>query len=436
MGLVADIITFKTGTGIAGSTVDLSFPNHETAEETPKVLWFYGVGRTDITDAVGAIDVNSHYGFTVSTTKRRVLAGQSATGISPSSTDAAFRNDAVMLSLSALGAVNGLLDLNSLSVGAGQVVVDQQFAADLTVVCVALGGSEISNADIVDFNVVSGSTGGFSITVGFVPKYIEVLSPFRTGGFQTLSATWTGSIGRCDTSSFLNQCLGYGTIDASATVDSFRSLNDVNWYEYHNAAANVDVRGRVTALTANGFTHTVQEEGVAGTRQLSALCLAGFFLMSMGNFNTPTDTTTTSDVSMTFSPVLTHLWGHCTTETTANTNQAVMRISIGSFLDYGSGSQAGIAWVDPETNPSSSASAFSISDSYLDIADDGTLDASGGADGGEVPPETGFRFKMSDDDAGAAFVTYVSFGDSGLSDVIKRMNVGRRGGGVGFRKWN
>jgi hypothetical protein len=429
MGLVADITTCKTGTGVAGSTVDVVLTNHADANKAPKVIWVYAIGRTDDTDAQGAANLNFSYGFATSTSKRRALGGQSQTAVSPTSADSMMRDDCVMASLDTSGVVNGRLDVNAIATGSVQFIVDQQFPSDFTCLVIALGGTDITDTTIVDFTAQTQA-----VSVGFLAEYIEGMSMFTNSITFPLSRTFlVNSLGRCDGNTLLNQVLGEIINDASVTADTAASLNDVNFAESHVVGGPV-VRMAITAVSATGFTVTVAE-GSSAVRLVSALCIGGRFKLATGNVLSQTDTVTAAEASMSFSPVLTNVWSHCAAETATDANNAPAALSVGSFLSFGT-SNACIAYVDPETNPSSTATAINLNNCYVNLADDGSIDGSGEATGGEVPPTTGFRILMNDADPSQAFLAYVSFGDSGLPDVTKVLNVGRRGGGVGFRKWN
>ncbi len=436
MGLVADIVTFKTGTGAATTTIEVAV---DLGGLTPVVVWAWMVGRTDDVNAVGARDIVLSYGFGVSTTSRRCLPAQSDSGVTPSAADKTIRNDALLMSISTAGAIDGAMDINALSANNVQLIVDTQFPADYTCILVAMAGTDITSATIVDFSKSTTSGAGIrDLSLGVVPKYMETISVQSATAIGTAapSASIVATISRTVVAPAANQCLFFESSDNVAASDSLSYCNDAESIIGLATATSIGTRGTVTGPSdaGDGVKIDYAENTTAATKY-AALILTGPFRVAIGSTSTVTDASTVA-VDPGFIPVLTALWSHCNVESTLDSMQNGAEVSLGAFLGQTGSKQFSQGLNEPDNvNPTAGETFLRVDAPYANTdgagAEEGVMEIITPA----PLPATAWTFQMSNADSAANFVLWASFGEA--SDVTRRMHVGRlRRGGVGLRRWN
>lgn len=409
MGLVADLVTAKTGTGIVGTTIDVAL---SLGGLTPKVLWVYMVGRTDTINAVGVRDVCFSYGFALDASNRRVICAQIDNAAATSNTDRGFRDDCVLLEITTGSVTAGRLDINSVGANTVQFIVDAVFAQDYTFVVAAMAGTDITSAVIADWAMTTSAAPVDQDlnTIGFTPKYFEPIGVGLTTAFEVLGTVADIIMGRATTSPVANQVLAILSLNGQATMDSCSYANDVECVAVNLNTSSIITRAAVSAGISGGVRISLTESGASATR-FSALCLDGTFQVSLGNCAAQNDTSTRVSNTTGFVPVLTHLWSACKAESTVDTPQANAEASIGSFLGLGQGTDKAVGFVDPDNVPdSTTASAMRFADSYVNISTAAAIEGSGGGNSGEVLPTTGWEWIMTTADASGAFVMFASFG--------------------------
>lgn len=377
MSFAAAIASFKTGTGAAGTTINVPLA---LGGLTPVVLWFFTSGRTEDVDAQSAQDIVFSYSFAVSPTSRRCIAGQSDQGVTPSATNRVFRNDAILLSINTAGTINGSLDLNSVGANTVQLIVDTQFLSDFRGICVAIAGTDITGASIVDFTKSAAAAPltqditGF----GFTPKYGEIINIVSTGAINAAPGTsMTAVIGKFTTDTIANQIAMMESITALATTDTWSYVNDVECNVSLQTTTTITSRGSVTTGIPDGFTLSIPLANASATRN-SVLGIAGTFQVKLLSFFTQTDTITPIVPNVGFIPILASLMSHCKVESTLGALQAENELSLGAAIFPSSSNQSfAINIIDPDNvNPSAGASSIHLSDCYVNLDTAGAVEGS------------------------------------------------------------
>lgn len=113
----------------------------------PKALMFFITGIASAVNAVNETDsARVCIGFATSTSDRRCQGFLSVDNAGSADTQEIYRADAVLATVSAAAAVDGLLDLNSITSDGFTLIVDDAAPVNLTVFWFAWGGDDIENA--------------------------------------------------------------------------------------------------------------------------------------------------------------------------------------------------------------------------------------------------------------------------------------------------
>jgi hypothetical protein len=416
MTFAADVVSFSTGTSTVGTTIDVSLPKHAAISLAPKVVIAVISARTSLTDANGAADGLLSRGFAVSTASRRCVAAQSATGVNPTSADCIQRNDALLTSVS-----------NSMSsTGTIQLIVDQQYSASQTGLLIVLGGTDISNATIVDVNLGTSSGNLDVTTVGHPARYIEFLYAVNAT-VNTMTANAVFCAGRCYVPDLVNHTIGWRCNDNVTPSNTARYCNDLEAGALVNSVTTTSGRFAVTGSLANGFSIN-RLEALGTARTVYALVLDGTFNCKLGTFLSQTDTTTEVQTALGFGLGCGELWSHCAAESTQDTPQDGAEISLGLYQGpLSSAVNAALSLTDPDNGAASAtATAIDFSDDYVNLDSSGAIEGSMQLIAGSNPANA-LLHKMSDADPSQNFLLYSAFGPS-ATDVIADLFSGKAWG--------
>jgi hypothetical protein len=175
MAAQAQVGSFNTGTGAAGTTINVS------CGFQPVAVLFWWSGRTQTTDTAGVASHQRGVGFAVSNTDCCAVTAESTTGLSSSQTD--HRQDnanaIVVISNTATAAVAGTAALSAKAnwpANGFQLTIGTAFTASLRVHFLALGGSDLTNAHTGNFSNPTAVNAAYDVTtVGFQPDCVFFL---------------------------------------------------------------------------------------------------------------------------------------------------------------------------------------------------------------------------------------------------------------------
>ena len=183
MTLSAAVGNFNTGTGAATTTVVVSGLGFQ-----PKVVFLWWSGRTETTDTAGRLDHKRGFGCAISTTDRRSLASLSQDTPTTMVTNHSQDDTECVYITTTADAIDGKLDVQSIDSGGFTLVVDDQFTADYRVHYLAVGGTDLTNAEGGSFSK-STSAGDQDVTsVSFQPDCVLLFS----SGQSTMNSTVEG----------------------------------------------------------------------------------------------------------------------------------------------------------------------------------------------------------------------------------------------------
>lgn len=299
MSLKTFLDVFSSGTGAAGTTIARSGFGFQ-----PKAIIVWGSGSTATTDTTGRARIQPGFGFAVSTSNRMAICGQATNSATTTATDRGLRNDAIFATLSTAGAIDGLLDIQSFDSDGITFVVDDAFPSSYRLHCFAIGGTDITNANIVEFiDLNTGSSGTMDVTgLGFddvdaIVTFGQMnnVAPSAVAAIMSMTvgvAAWNGS-------SFDNGVIAFRSRNGVTTSNTgtYCVSGDVLGVSATSATADLLVRAAVTSRITDGFqlTYPISDSGGTGRRNY-ALCLKGG-RHKVGALTTQTDLVTPITVS-------------------------------------------------------------------------------------------------------------------------------------------
>jgi len=394
--------SFNTGTGILGSTTPVTGVGF-----TPKVLILWWSGRTESVDTIARASLFRGIGFansveavcSVSNSIDAQAAGDSSRGT---------HGNALVATLDAAGAYDGLMDLQSLDADGFTLVVDDVMPLDLRVSYLALGGSDLTNSfiSVLTESLALGSVGYTG--VGFQPDIVLFSSGENTGALPQSDSTGGLLMFGAAKSSTNRYVWSVGTDEASATMDTSSYCIDDGCIAMMPSGIGdvINARADLVSMDSDGFT--LDWEEITTTRRILYLALKGGSYV-LGDLLTQTDITTSIvESGFGFSPTAAMFVSHCQTKSTSDTGQAHDRMSIGAFDSASSrGAQAtldtdGVA--DSEVT-----TAIEFDGVYVNISTASAID--GEMDVVSVDSD-GFTCIMDNADPAQAFVWYIAFGST------------------------
>jgi hypothetical protein len=314
-------------TDIAGTTVVVTGLSFE-----PKVVIFWWNGRSDAgaSDASGAGTHRLGVGFAVSSSDRRCVTTLSVNGAATSITKRGHYNDACVVILDDTGAVDGILDFQSMDSDGFTLVVDDQFSTAFRVHCLALGGTDITDVATGQFQE-PGATGNQDITsLSFKPDFIfpisvgETAAPNATGADSTISigaaisSTKQGVVaGGANDAVTTSQAVKYGT-QGSGCITLFNS-----------GVSAIDAEASLSEFLPNGFR--LNWSSRASTRYIHFLAIKGGSY-DIGEITTLTDTVTDIVITNGFLPSGGMILSHMSTESASIGVSQQLSLGIWNFL--------------------------------------------------------------------------------------------------------
>jgi hypothetical protein len=248
--------SFNTGTGTSTITVSgLAFQ--------PKAVILWMSGRTGTTDSAGEGGTGSAtawyrvVGFFTSTTSRRVCFTRSLDGAAAATTDSGYREDACLASNGGTnGAVNGLLDVQSINSDGFTLIPDDAFPSSFRVHYLALGGDDLTNVFCGTLTEPA-AVGTQNITgVGFQPDCLFIAScPAGTGSPPIVAVDSRLHVGVSTRAQGANYTWTGGSNDGATTMDanSYCRGTDESFTALAGAVNAVDSRGKPNGWNSDGF---------------------------------------------------------------------------------------------------------------------------------------------------------------------------------------
>jgi hypothetical protein len=271
--------SFSTGTGAIGTTVVVSGLGFQ-----PKAIIFWWSGTTSSVNAVTEQDHFHGFGFAVSPTDRRAVTGSSDHAAAGGGTDHGHRADACVIGVGIGGGFNAMLDLQSMDVDGFTLVVDDAFPASRRISYLALGGSDITDAETEQIIMPSATGTVDYTTLGFQPDVVFFISatitanpPGETGDSTVMFGVATGS-----GQQFV---VAGGSNDGSATTSTRTYHQDAECIARMGTALDGVMTGRAefTTFLVNGYRLNWLEGDSGANTRVHVLALGGTLKAKAGS---------------------------------------------------------------------------------------------------------------------------------------------------------
>lgn len=324
----------------------------------PKALRFYWVGlQSNSPTNLTSIAVNERrgVGFASSTTSRASVGTTSINGSGNADCGSVFTTTACVVTVSAAGALDGLLDINSFDADGFTLIVDDVTPQNITVFWEAWGGDEIRNVTIGSI-AEPAATGVQNYTAtGFEATPSTKDQCVMFAGVQSINASGTGQaqdsglcVGFATSTNTANQIVIVGNSDdGSGTMDT-------DGYNYTGqclsmiviAGGNPNANAVLTAFGTDIFTLNWGARATTNRRYIYMAIKGGEWHAGSTTIagNTLNSTTTIGDNTFNLRGV--SLIGARKIISTANTSTTQDRIGFGSGLSPTSRNSAGVQDLD------------------------------------------------------------------------------------------
>lgn len=323
----------------------------------PVALRFYWVGlQSNSPTSASSQAVNSRrgVGFAVSTTNRRCVGTFSQDNAGTSNCGAVAGNTEVVITVDGNGAIDGRLDINSITADGFTLIVDDVAPANITVFWEAWGGDDIVVAEIGDISEPA-ATGTQTYTVtGFDPNPEDKIVMFA--GCQSTAAVGTGA------ATDAGLCVGFASCDVAAenivvigNSDDGSPNMDTDGYCFQGdclgniqigGGTSVDGRATLTAFGTDSFSLNWTSVATTNRRYIYLAIKGGGWYSSSTtiNGNTLNSTALIRDIPFYIEGI--SLIGIMGIEDTAGTAGLEDRIGFGSGLSTASRNSAGVWDID------------------------------------------------------------------------------------------
>lgn len=324
---------------------------------TPKALRFYWVGiqsnsPTNANTGAAVIDERRGVGFASSATSRASVGTFSKDNIGTSDTGSVFTTTAVVITTTAVAAVDGLLDISSFDADGFTLIVDDVAPANITVFWEAWGGDEITNVTIGSI-AEPAATGTQNYTAtGFVANPSDKSQCVMFAGVQSINASGTPQaqdsglhVGFATSTSTANNITVCGNGDDQsnlADTDGYNYTGDCLSMIVIQGGTAVNARATLSAFGTDVFTLNWLARTTTNRRSIYMAIKGGQWVAGSTTIagNTLNSTTTIADVPFKINGV--SLIGAMKTISTAATATTEDRIGFGSGLSTASRNSMGI----------------------------------------------------------------------------------------------
>jgi hypothetical protein len=305
----------------------------------PKALRFYAMGLDTLADNFnGSVDMRASLGFATGPADRRCVASRDNAAVAPTVVSSAYRDDCVALAItSSSGAIDGLLDLNTITSDGFTLIVDDQLSADLVLFWEAFGGAltvaqtlEIAEPAATgdqDYTVTGFTSGGTDQVVLFAGSESTAASPTASRTDQVImvgaargsgSQQWVAFQGTRDAMTVGNPTSrGYGL---SGECLANKTLT----------AGQVSARASWTQWNTNGFRLNWAERANTGRKYIALALKGGSWAVGETTLAVGTGGATTTISGLGFAPIGVALVSIFDVESTSDTTIIPGRLSLGT----------------------------------------------------------------------------------------------------------
>ncbi len=371
---------------------------------TPKAIIFWWNGRDEAVDTLGRANTKFGLSYCGGATDRRAISGQSEDAVGTSRSDDAARADTCVFIISTAGAIDGLLDLQSLDADGFTMVVDQVFGQDIRAHFLALGGDSLTDVFIGDF-LQQDVLGNQSITgVGFQPDFVAFTGVASGQALPSLFDDMQGIVASM-VSGTEQGYVAWGSQNGVGTMTTARTAQQgVEAHATASGSGSVKARFEFVSMDADGFTIDHTEEDNDRT---IFMCLKGGDY-AIGQLATRTDGADIVVSGLGFAPSAAMFMSHTSTEDAINVSQTNSIISIGAASGP---TERGARYSSDIDNLATSRVATAVEfDAVYIHTDEAAAPAIDGLMDLKSLDADGFTTVMDDPDPSANFVLFWAFG--------------------------
>jgi hypothetical protein len=320
--------TFNT----ADISTTLEINTSPSLQPVALILWWSG--RTEGTDSVGASNMMEGVGFAAGTTDRAAECNYAQDGADPTFDRHCLHDAAIVVTHDGTSDFDCEIDLSSFDADGFTVVEDTACTTDLRVHYVAIGGSDVTNAETGI--ITKGTTGApftqeINLTGAFQPS-IVIMAP-GTRKFQALpdgddSMTYP-SLGAATSTSdehVVSNCGDSGQ-SSNTRTKSYGLSGEVA--AITNSNCDPEARGEMNSIDSDGFTINWIENS-ASTHKFPFIAIKGG-QWAVGEFLTGTSAGNLSEVSVGFQPKGAIVVSHNVAENSVDVESDHMEFSMGAF---------------------------------------------------------------------------------------------------------
>lgn len=303
---------------------------------TPKAIMVWTNGQTSSTDAVtSATNARVNIGFCASTTNRYCNAILDVDAAAAADTQEIYRTDAVVASVSAAGAMDGLLDISAIGADGFTFTVDDQIPADIRVFWCAWGGADITNAEVIAIAEPAATGNQDYVLAGAFQGDAVLLT-----GTQIVSATDVNDAEIQDAGLMFGAATGPSNQYVVAINSDEGSLNaDLDIYARSDkcaamvvvAGGNPNAEAAFVQWNSNGFRLNWTARGLTNRRYLALVIKGGQWAAGAYTLNAQTTGNTATVSGLAFQPVGALSATHGQTQSTAATSQSGTSFGLGCW---------------------------------------------------------------------------------------------------------
>lgn len=399
--------------GLSSAFGTLSILSTDTATSTkvvsglsfaPQVVFLMWSGHASGTDGIEGATIHGGFGVAFSTSARHAVGQINTDGANPTVNRYANHNAACVVTVDAAG-FTGLLDIQSFDSGGITFVIDDQFPIDLRVHYLMLGGGDITNTALGEFQLNT-ALGDQDITsVGFQPDIVACYQLVRQSATAPPNEGAEGGwhIGWFDGTDQFEALAA--SLDAAATTQTLKYARDGSFISKSNAGiTSLNIRATAVQMLSNGFRINLAEVS-ATAAQVFYLAIKGG-KWKVGNSLTRTDGNDIALSSFGFAPVAALVFSCAAAEHAADTPTDEKRFSQG--MAASPTSRGAVAWRDQDNvSPSNTERAIEYDEIY--IATDAAAALEGLMDLKSFDSD-GMTFVMDDTDPAANWFGWVAVG--------------------------
>lgn len=274
-----------------------------------RVYWT-GIGSA-VNATTTTVNERRGVGFATSTTDRRAVATESQDAAATAVTTTGYRTDCIAFTVTSTPAVDGILDVNSITADGFTFIVDDQGVVDITIFWEAWGGSDITVATTLEI-AEPAATGDVDYTVtGFGAadaddQVVMFAGVQETGAAQAVSRNDSGlMIGFATGGASTENVVALGNSDdASDPTETHRyGLSGESLAMIFVAGGNPNARAQLTQFNLNGFRLNWIARGVTGRKYIALAMKGGHWQAGATSLAVGTLNATTTVSSLPFTPL-------------------------------------------------------------------------------------------------------------------------------------